>query len=373
MANDGASLWLYRALAGVPRLNYRGKIMLIAFIGTHIPLLALMGYFVTHASSDWDYTVWVLSVALGATLFGTGVTLFVLHHLLRPIELTSQSLRQYMTNGHLPRLPGQYTDEAGMLMADTAFTLNKLDQTLQQLVSELRIASQIQLAMLPKPRYAHASVQLAAALQPAKVVGGDLYDYFVLDSRRLLVAVGDVSDKGVPAALFMARTCALLKLVVQQTQEPSELLARLNQELTTNNDLCMFVTFFCAILHLDTGELCCASAGHDAALIMRGGQPLQFDDSLSGPALGLHNDAEFPAWRTCLQPGDSLLLYTDGITEAFNTEGEAFTLERLQAVLSTMPHQRAPGALIDDLLTRVHAFVDTAEPSDDITVLALTY
>ena len=126
-------LWLYQSLARIPLVNYRGKIMLIAFIGTHIPLLVLAGYFVISATPDSSYAIWTLAVCLIATLAGTGLTLFVLHHLLRPISVTANGLRQYIGYGQMPYLPTIYKDDVGVLMADAAFAVNKLDATINQL------------------------------------------------------------------------------------------------------------------------------------------------------------------------------------------------------------------------------------------------
>jgi diguanylate cyclase (GGDEF)-like protein len=132
-------LGMYDWLAGCSRLSYRSKIMLIAFVGTHIPLLTLIGYFVISTSADWAYTLWVLSIVLMATLLGTGVTLLALNQLLRPILLISQQLRRYRTEGKLPTLPAHYTDEVGILMADTLFTLHKLDKTIYELAHYDRV------------------------------------------------------------------------------------------------------------------------------------------------------------------------------------------------------------------------------------------
>ena len=126
-------LWLYQSLSRIPFLNYRGKIMLVAFIGTHIPLLVLTSYFIITATADLSYALWPLAVCLVATLTGTGLTLFALNHLLRPISVTANGLRQYIGYGQLPLLPTTYKDDAGILMSDTAFAVNKLDATINQL------------------------------------------------------------------------------------------------------------------------------------------------------------------------------------------------------------------------------------------------
>ncbi len=242
----------------------------------------------------------------------------------------------------------------------------------QKLESELAIAQLIQRTMLPAPRYTARGVRtahLAARVVPAKAVGGDLYVYFPLGSNRLGFAVGDVSDKGVPAALFMARTLTLLRTIGREVAEPGEILARVNAELFPDNDECMFVTLFCGVLDLSTGELTCASAGHEPPLIASATGAWEFWGIPSGAPLGLAAEITVPVSRRVLAPGEQLLLYTDGVTDAANPAGALLTADGLLQLLRALTP--VPPELADELLQRVQSFAAGADQTDDITLFTV--
>jgi sigma-B regulation protein RsbU (phosphoserine phosphatase) len=244
----------------------------------------------------------------------------------------------------------------------------------QAMESELAIAGQIQRSMVPRvevtdgpnPRY-----QLSALLQPARQVGGDLYDFFLLESDRLCLIVGDVADKGMPAALLMARTITLIRTIAHQASTPAEMLAAVNRELCTDNDECQFVTLFCSVLDLNTGKLDYASGGHDPPLLLRDRQ-VQFLDLETGPALGIDEKATFCQHECWLQSNDLILLYTDGITEATNLEGDLFSETRLLEAIAYYPLS-TPARTIRTIQHFHQQFVENASQSDDITLLALQY
>jgi sigma-B regulation protein RsbU (phosphoserine phosphatase) len=243
-----------------------------------------------------------------------------------------------------------------------------------RLASELDIAQQIQTALLPGPHYLDArchNFELFAALKPARSVGGDLYSYFMLPNQRFCFMVGDVADKGIPAALFMARTITLAKAMASRAQSPQQLLQLINQELCRNNDSCMFVTLLCGFLDVATGHMTLASAGHDPPAIWGNHSPrwLPVDP---GPALGLDEDAAFPALRLHLKPGDTLLMYTDGVTEAANAALEHYGGERLLARLGQLD-DAAHGDPTKFLAEDVETFSAEHGQSDDIALLALRW
>lgn len=245
----------------------------------------------------------------------------------------------------------------------------------QRLSSELEIAHQIQTALLPSDHYldAHcATFELHAILRPARAVGGDLYSYFMLDQQRFCVMVGDVSDKGIPAALFMARTITLAKAMAPRTRSPRQLLQSLNQELSRGNESCMFVCLVCGVLDIGSGELVLASAGHEPPILCGRKAPrlLEFE---TGPALGLDDEATYAEYRLRLWPGDILLLYTDGITEATDSELQMYGLDRTLACLARSGTTAPAAELTGRLLADVDRFVDNASQADDITVLALNW
>ncbi|MHA6205587.1 SpoIIE family protein phosphatase [Dyella soli] len=244
----------------------------------------------------------------------------------------------------------------------------------QRLASELEIAHQIQTALLPAEHYVDAhcrNFELHALLRPARAVGGDFYSYFMLDEQRFCVMVGDVSDKGIPAALFMARTITLAKALAPRARSPQQLLAALNRELCRNNDSCMFVSVLCGMLDTANGELVMASAGHEPPVLCDalGARLIELE---TGAALGLHEDASYPPQSSRLQAGQTLLMYTDGITEATDTTLQMYGTERMLACLSQLP-SRSAANLADGLLAEVDRFAADAGQADDITVLALSW
>lgn len=245
----------------------------------------------------------------------------------------------------------------------------------QRLASELEIAHQIQIGLLPNEHYLDAvcaHFELHAALRPARAVGGDLYSYFMLDPQRFFVMVGDVSDKGIPAALFMAQTITLAKALAPRAQTPRNLLQLLNLELCRGNDSCMFVTLLCGLLDTGSGNLVLASAGHEPPVLCGRGAP-QLLDFPTGAVLGLYEDTDYPEHHLRLQPGETLLMYTDGITEASDQEQQLFGIERTVESLTRVPATAPPAGYIERLLGDVDRFVADATQADDITVLALTW
>jgi sigma-B regulation protein RsbU (phosphoserine phosphatase) len=246
----------------------------------------------------------------------------------------------------------------------------------QKIESELVIATQIQMSMLPKVslgRDKDNRYDLATILKPARQVGGDLYDFMMIDDRRLLLMIGDVAGKGVPAALMVSRTITLFRMIAKNTQITSahQILEALNSELSINNDECIFVTVFCAILDLETGLMTYASGGHDAPVLMRDGKATLIELE-TGMPLGIDEDADFPEYQWQLQKRDQLLLYTDGITEAMNEQEELFTDERLLDCLTK--HFPASVCLTLHQVEFFHQqHIQSAEQSDDLTLVAIQY
>jgi sigma-B regulation protein RsbU (phosphoserine phosphatase) len=246
----------------------------------------------------------------------------------------------------------------------------------QRLDSELEIAHQIQIALLPNEHYvdaAGANFELHALLRPARAVGGDLYIYFMLDATSFCAMVGDVSDKGIPAALFMARTITLAKAITPRARTPQAILQSLNRELCRGNDSCMFVTLLCGVLDIHSGELSLASAGHEPPVLCGHARARLMEELETGPALGLQEDASYPLHTLTLHEGDALLLYTDGITEAVDEALNLFGTDRLLQSLTLVPAGSAPDVYTDRLVADVDRYAAGENQADDITVLALTW
>jgi sigma-B regulation protein RsbU (phosphoserine phosphatase) len=245
----------------------------------------------------------------------------------------------------------------------------------ERIESELKIAHAIQRSFLPKrfpPFPDRTEFDIYAELQAAKEVGGDLYDFFLLDERHLFFSIGDVSGKGVPAALFMAVTKTLMKGVAEQNLSPSRVLEKVNHELYIDNDQMMFVTLFCGVLDLATGELRYTNAGHLPPLLLRRSRPVAWLDLPKGTVLGVSDAPAYASRTVQLEPLDTLLLYTDGVTEAMNPAKELFGDERLQAFADSQPDS-APKPLVESLFASVRQFAAGEEQSDDITVLTLQF
>lgn len=327
-----------------------------------------------------------LTLGLLALLGITLITVVTLRRTLAPLGVLAHRA-EHVARGELDfdlpatdrrdeigRLTGAF-DQMRHQLAAHLRQLTEATREQQRLASELEIAHQIQTALLPKEHYldAHcANFELHAALRPARAVGGDLYSYFMLDERRFCLLVGDVSDKGIPAALFMARTITLAKALAPRSQSPEELLRLLNQELCRNNDGCMFVTLLCGVLDTLDGTLALASAGHEPPALCGGGSVrlLEFE---TGPAVGLDEEASYPVHQLTLRPGDTLLLYTDGITEASDRTQAMFGMQRLLDSLLAPPLPHSAAGYTGRLLADVDRFVDGASQADDITVLALSW
>ena len=244
---------------------------------------------------------------------------------------------------------------------------------------ELETAREIQLSMVPT-EFAEPTVErpfeIFAALQPAREVGGDLYDFFWVSPERLCLVVADVSDKGAGAALFMARAKSVIRLLVTllpgQEGRPAtaaEIVHRVNQELCRDNPHGLFVTLVLAMLNATTGEVEYCNAGHSLPCVLApqaGVTPLT---SARGKPLGIRESFRYDSAAVQFAPADSLFIFTDGITEAMNGSGELFGEERLLASLRSGARS-APRDLVPAVLRDVREFAGAAAPSDDIAALA---
>ncbi len=216
-------------------------------------------------------------------------------------------------------------------------------------------------------------IDVWAALHPAREVGGDFYDFFFLDQSRLAFAIADVSGKGVPAAVFMAATRSYLRSFLRESGSPGTALSLVNNELAVDNDNCMFVTIFCAVLDTATGLCTFANAGHNLPFLLRAGTGTASEvDSLRGVIVGLEPDMEFPEVEVQLSCGDGLFLFTDGVTEAMDQWGELFGAVRLVKVLEADTGAESR-TVTERVLGAVTNFAGNTEQSDDITMLAIRY
>jgi serine phosphatase RsbU (regulator of sigma subunit) len=243
---------------------------------------------------------------------------------------------------------------------------------------ELKFARQIQMSMLPgdlaAPGYdnGHPAIDMAAALVPAREVGGDFYDYYFIDDDHLCFVIGDVSGKGAAAALFMAMGKILIKSRIQMQTSPAAVLTDVNEELSRDNQEFMFITVFIGVLNVRTGELVHTNAGHNPPYLVRSTGELVCLDQRHGPVVGPMKGITYQEGTLRLASRDLLLLFTDGVTEAMDPGETLFSDERLVDLLSTQAAP-SPEALTKTTLNAVQTFMGGAKQADDITILALQY
>jgi sigma-B regulation protein RsbU (phosphoserine phosphatase) len=245
----------------------------------------------------------------------------------------------------------------------------------EALQRELDAARSIQASMLPgltPLRAAFPHLDLHASMEPAREVGGDFYDALAIDERDVLLTVGDVSGKGMPAALFMVRTLTVLRLAALRGDPAAGLLGRVNDLLCENNPSDMFTTAFVALLDTGSGLLTYYNGGHPAPLLSRGGGPFAPLPLPRAPVVGIMPGVDYAAWTVQLQPGDRLVAYTDGVTEAEDPDGAMLGDARLAAALDACAACDAAG-LVQAVRAEVDRFAAGAAQSDDITLLALAY
>jgi phosphoserine phosphatase RsbU/P len=253
--------------------------------------------------------------------------------------------------------------------------LTETTATRERIASELSIAREIQLGIVPKlfPAFPdRKDIDLYAVLMPAREVGGDLYDFGLLDDDHLYIAIGDVSGKGVPASLLMAVGKTLLKSTICNLRDPGSALAEVNDEIGADNETCMFITLFCGILNLKTGEFIYANGGHNPPFLVRSAESAEMTGTPSGPALGIIPGSAYTNQSLSMAPGDVLVLYTDGITEAMNPANELYGEDRLSDYIRERFESPAI-EIIDGLSRSVNDFADGAEQSDDITALVVRF
>jgi len=248
-----------------------------------------------------------------------------------------------------------------------------------RLAGELQAAQQVQTANLPSPETLHGDprVELYTTLQPAREVGGDLYDFFMLDDRRLFLLIGDVAGKGLSASIFMSVSKALYKSAMLRTPEADigAIMTVANNEVSRDNPGNLFVTCFAAVLDLDSGELLYCNAGHDNPYRLHASYdvPRRIDDG-DGPPLCAMSDFDYRGGSTRLRHGELLCLMTDGVTEAQTPDGQLYGNHRLQQLLQEQQQRGATARqVVESLRSNVSAFAAGAEPADDLTILALRW
>ncbi|MDP8263236.1 MAG: SpoIIE family protein phosphatase [Candidatus Ancaeobacter aquaticus] len=276
-------------------------------------------------------------------------------------------------------------DEVG----DLAVSFNKMVKDLKDYIQrlkettaikermehELKIAHDIQMSIVPKifPAFPHRpEFDIYAVLKPAKEVGGDFYDFFFIDETRFCFVIGDVSGKGVPASLFMAVAKTLIKSIAKETQDPSEILDKVNKELLHENDSYIFVTIFCGIMDIRTGVIEYACGGHNPPVVIRENGSVDFLNGSRSTVVGVLEEAIYIKDTLTLATGDTFFMYTDGVTEAFNADHQQFSEQRLRNGIESHKEDTVK-KLVVDTLDEINTFTRGVPQSDDITLMVLRY
>ena len=341
----------------------------------------------------WPRRVFVRNVFLGLlvliiiVIFGQGA--FQGRVIIRPIKRVSEEAVRFANENTLPtvRLGSviRNTDEIGLLadridnMEDQiglyVKDITRITAERERISAELSMAEAIQASMLPHtfpPFPNRDEFELYASMDPAREVGGDFYDFFLVDDDHLCLVIADVSGKGIPAALFMTMSKTILKNTAMLGKSPTETLTIANQVLCTDNQMKMFVTVWIGMLEISTGKLISASAGHEYPAIRRANGAFELFKDKHGFVLGGIEGMRYKETTLQLEPGDVLFVYTDGLPEATDIHERQFGTERMLSALNTAPSD-SPERLLDHVRGAVDAFVGTAEQFDDLTMLCIRY
>ena len=371
--------------AGVPILDRGGEI--VAFVLADITLAEVgdgMRLFLFQ---------YLLGMLLAVNAVGLLMTRRMRRTLVEPINEIAQTAQEYAQDkragkkltDHFSMLnirTGDEIENLSLVMADMERDLSEYEENLTRAVrdrarigTELSLARRIQAAMLPStfPAFPdRKDFDIYASMIPAKEVGGDFYDYYLIDERHLALTIADVSGKGIPAALFMAIAKALMKNHAVEGMGPQALLERINRQICANNPEEMFVTVWFGILDLETGTLTAANAGHEYPVLRQPGGEFEMIKDQHGFVLGGMEGVTYREYTLQLQPGAKLFLYTDGVPEATNASQELFGMERTVAALNGAADKNP-----EQILRRVHEAVGLfagGEPQfDDQTMLCLEY
>ncbi len=252
--------------------------------------------------------------------------------------------------------------------------ITKITAEKERIGAELNVATQIQASMLPRifPAFPEREeFDLFASMDPAKEVGGDFYDFFLIDEQHLAMVIADVSGKGVPAALFMAIAKTLIKDRARESLDPADILSNANDRLSEENDEGLFVTVWLGILDLTTGQLNFSDAGHEyPVMIHENGETELVKAVKKRPPVATMEGIPYNTTSVTMKPGDTIFLYTDGVPEATNAQNELYGMERLEKALQNI-HDLSPAELLPSVRKDVDSFVGEAPQFDDLTMLAL--
>ena len=332
---------------------------------------------------DWKASVVAILILLAGIAFSRRVTT----RIVTPIESITEDVIEGARTGKLFEMKELYNtgDEIEVLARAIDDLSKKTKQYISDITSitaekerintELSLATQIQGSMLPHifPPYPDRhEFDIFAQMEPAREVGGDFYDFFLIDEDHLCLVMADVSGKGIPAALFMMISKTILQSCAMLGVSAGEILTRTNEALCSNNQAEMFVTVWIGILEISTGKLKCANAGHEYPAIMRKDGQFSLYKDKHDVVIGWVEDICYKEYTLQLMPGDKLFLYTDGVPEATDAENQMFGNDRMIEALNAKP-DASPQEILSNVRESVREFVKDAEQFDDLTMLCIAY
>ncbi len=371
--------------------------VVIGFLMLAVIFIAFVGLTAYHSQTGddtlthWRYVYQIVGLAINI-IFAVAIVFlwYVERNIVDPLERLAENVREFAAqpadSGEIPepKITEIDTGDEINLLADSCNTmmrditaymhdLRAVTAEKERIGAELSVATEIQASMLPcifpafpeRPEF-----DIYATMTPAKEVGGDFYDFFLVDDDHLAIVIADVSGKGVPAALFMVIAKTLLKNCAQTGLSPKAVLEKVNNQLCENNEAQMFVTVWLGILEISAGRLTCANAGHEYPALRKNNGDYELVKDKHGFVLAGMEDARYREYELELGPGDSLYIYTDGVAEATDRNDTLFGTDRMLEALNR--HKEvAPGEFLSLIKEDIDAFVGSAPQFDDITMLSL--
>ena len=331
-----------------------------------------------------NIAVSALLLALFASVFAT---VYIRKQFIAPIQSVSEEATRFARENTLGKPLGAISKFR--VLSNLSFSIDTMERDMvsyignltsitaekERISAELSLAKTIQENSIPSVFPAFPNRQdfdVFASMDHAKEVGGDFYNFFLIDDDHLALVIGDVSDKGIPAALFMMVTNILISDRTKMGGSPGEILTFVNENLCEHNKADMFVTAWLGILELSTGKLTAANAGHEYPALKRAGEQFELFKDKHGFVLGGMEGLIYKTYTLSLHPGDKLFVYTDGVPEATDENGGGFGMKRTLSALNKDP-EATPEAILKNVRSAVDAFVKDAEQFDDLTMLCLEY
>ena len=320
-------------------------------------------------------------------LIGSGAALLAVRKMVKPIEEMTRDIANsgmtgkpfamkdsYRTNDEIELLAESF-DDLSKKVRNYISQLTQITAEKERINTELSVATKIQAAMMPHifPPYPERSeIDIYASMDPAKEVGGDFYDFFLVDDDHLCMVMADVSGKGVPAALFMMASKIILQSVAMLGGSPAEILTKTNQAICSNNQEEMFITVWVGILEISTGRLTAANAGHEYPALKQPDGSFELIKDKHGLVIGAMDGVKYKEYEWQLKPGTKLFVYTDGVPEAMDAANTLFGTERMIAALNEVSDGSTKD-ILKQVRSAVDQFVDGAEQFDDLTMLCMEY